>query len=297
MSSKNVENTVIGKEILNYRIISLIGRGGMGDVYLAEHVVIRNEKVAIKIIKANMVNDFTRRLLRDEAGHLAGLKHANIVSFNNYHTDAAGSIYLIMEYADGRNLEDYIKNVSGLIVEDKIGPMFEPILDAVGYAHRKKVLHRDIKPANVVITSEGVPMILDFGIAQIIKDQNDDNDTHFIMGTPAYMSPEQVRGERLDERSDIYSLGVLLHHMLTGCCPYDTHSLSEEEINAKVTREPLPRIRTFYKYVSDKLQVIVDKATAKKTDERYATCEEFKRELHETLYPQKRASWLSRLFS
>lgn len=288
---------MIGKEILNYRIISLIGRGGMGDVYLAEHVVIRNEKVAIKIIKSNMVNDFTRRLLRDEAEHLAGLKHANIVSFNNYHTDAAGSIYLVMEYADGHNLENYIKKVSGLIVEDKIGPMFEPILDAVGYAHRKKVLHRDIKPANVVITSEGVPMILDFGIAQIIKDQNDDNDTHFIMGTPAYMSPEQVRGEHLDERSDIYSLGVLLHHMLTGCCPYDTHSLSEAEINAKVTGEPLPRMRTFYKYVSDELQVVVDKATAKNPAERYPTCEEFKRELHETLYPQKRASWLSRLFS
>ena len=226
---------MIGKEILNYRIISLIGKGGMGSVYLAEHTLIKNERVAIKVINANMINDFTRNLLRDEAEHLAALNHPNIVAFKNYHIDKAGNIYLIMEYADGKSLEDYIKNVNGLIVEDRICPIFEPILDAVGYAHkgsktRKKILHRDIKPANIVITTEGTPKILDFGIAKVIKNQSEEELDSVVMGTPSYMSPEQVKGEHLDERSDIYSLGVLLHHMMTGNPPYDTTTLTEQPL-------------------------------------------------------------------
>ena len=135
---------MIGKEILNYRIVSVLGKGGMGSVYIAEHTLINNERVAIKVINANMANDFTKSLLKDEAEHLAGLNHPNIVSFKNYHIDKEGNIYLIMEYAEGKNLEDFIKNVNGLVVEDRICPLFEPILDAVGYAHKKKILHCDI---------------------------------------------------------------------------------------------------------------------------------------------------------
>ncbi len=282
---------MIGKEILNYRIVSLIGKGGMGSVYLAEHTLIKNEKVAIKVINANMANDFTRSLLREEAEHLAGLKHPNIVAFKNYHIDEAGNIYLIMEYADGVSLEDYIKNVNGLIVEDKVCAIFEPILDAVGYAHKNRILHRDIKPANIIITKEGIPKILDFGIAQIIKNQGEDNQDNLIMGTPSYMSPEQVKGEHLDERSDIYSLGVLLHHMLTGNPPYDTTTLTEQDINEKVVEEPLPRMKTFYKYVSDKVQKVVDKATAKDPKDRYQSCEEFKKSLHRAIYPPQMPKW------
>lgn len=283
---------MIGKEILNYRIVSLIGKGGMGTVYLAVHKLISKEQVAIKVINADMANDFTRNLLRDEAQHLAGLKHTNIVGFKNYHIDDAGNIYLIMEYADGKNLEDYIMNVNGLVVEDRICPLFEPILDAVGYAHRHKILHRDIKPANVVITTEGVPKILDFGIAKVLKQQGDEDGDNMVMGTPSYMSPEQVKGEHLDERSDIYSLGVLLHHILTGNPPYDTTTLTEHEINDKVIQEPLPRMRLFYKYVSEGVQKVVDKATAKDPNDRYQTCEEFKKDLHRTLNPWKMPMWM-----
>lgn len=287
---------MIGKEILNYRIISLIGKGGMGSVYLAEHILIKNEKVAIKVINANMVNDFTRNMLRDEAEHLAALNHPNIVAFKNYHIDKSGNIYLIMEYADGKSLEDYVKNINGLIVEDRICPIFEPILDAVGYAHkgsktRKKILHRDIKPANIVITTEGIPKILDFGIAKVIKSQSEEEADSLVMGTPSYMSPEQVKGEHLDERSDIYSLGVLLHHMMTGNPPYDTTTLTEQEINTKVVEEPLPRMKTFYKYVSEDIQRIVDKATAKNPADRYQTCEEFKKALHKAINPTPIPKW------
>ena len=134
---------MIGKEILNYRIIQFIGAGGMGAVYLAENKFISKQKVAVKVIKANMANSFTRQLLKDEAEKLAELNHPNIVAFHNYHIDEEGNIYLIMEYADGKDLDTYIRNVSGLIVENRICPLFEPILDGVGYAHKHGILHRD----------------------------------------------------------------------------------------------------------------------------------------------------------
>ena len=280
-------DNLIGKEILNYRIVSLIGKGGMGSVYLAEHKFIDKQKAAVKVINANMANDFTRQMLKEEAEHLAGLHHHNIVTFHDYHIDEAGNIYLVMEYADGKSLEDFILNVNGLVVEDRICPLFEPILDAVGYAHKKGILHRDIKPANVVITTDGVPKILDFGIAKIIKNGGEEDGDNLIMGTPSYMSPEQVRGEHLDERSDIYSLGVLLHQMLTGNAPYDTTTLTEQDINKKVVEEPLPRLRTYYKYVSERVQKVVDKATAKNPKDRYQNCEEFKKALHRAVYPPK----------
>lgn len=277
-------------EVLNYRIVKLIGKGGMGSVYLAEHKTISNQKAAIKVINADMVNDFTRERLRQEARHLADLHHANIVSLFDYHVDDKGNVYLIMSFAEGKNLEDYILEDSGLIVEDRICQLFEPILDAVGYAHKHGIIHRDIKPSNVIITPEGSAQILDFGISTIVHDNGKEEDD-FIMGTPSYMSPEQVKGEKVDERSDIYSLGVMLHQMLTGNPPYDTTTLTEVEINQKVVEEPLPRLRSYYKYVSDRVQKVVDKATAKNPDDRYQTCEEFKKALHKAVYPPKIPTW------
>lgn len=276
---------MIGKEILNYTIVSLLGKGGMGSVYLAEHKYIKQQKVAIKVINGNMINDFTRQRLAEEADRLARLNHPNIVHFINYHIDEAGSIYLIMEYADGHSLENYIRDVSGLIVEEKICPFFEPLLDAFDYAHRHKIIHKDIKPSNIIITNEGVPKILDFGIAALLDEGGEETDKDVIMGTPSYMSPEQVRGESLDQRSDIYSLGVLLHQMLTGNPPYDTTTLTEHQIYKHVVEDTLPRMKTYYKYVSDKVQTVVDKATNKKKELRYQSCQEFKKALHNAIYP------------
>lgn len=283
---------MIGKEILNYTVISFIGKGGMGSVYLGEHKYIKNQKVAIKVINKEMVNSFTKKRLEEEAIYLAGLNHQNIVHFQDYHIDDEGNLYLIIEYADGMTLDKYIQNVSGLIVEDRICALFEPILDAVGYAHKHKVVHLDIKPANIIITNEGIPKVLDFGIAKIMnEDENAGQDDELIMGTPSYMSPEQVKGEKLDGRSDIYSLGVLLHQMMTGNAPYDITTMKEHEINKMVVEEPLPRMQTYYKYISDRVQAVVDKATAKRREERFQSCEEFKRALHKAIYPPKIPIW------
>lgn len=281
-----------GKEILNYIIQSLIGKGGMGSVYLAEHKFIKGQMAAIKVINANMLNDYTRKKLLEEATNQSKLGHQNIAHFQNFHIDESGNAYLIMEYADGLSLEDYINTVSGLIVEDRICPLFEPILDAIGYAHKHKILHCDIKPANIVVTKDGTPKVLDFGIAKIINEEGVAEEDNMIAGTPSYMSPEQVRGEQMDARSDIYSLGVLLHQMLTGNAPYDTTTLTEHDINKKVVEEPLPRLRTYYKYVSEKVQKVVDKATAKDPKNRYQNCAEFKKELHNAIYPPKVSRWV-----
>ena len=278
---------MIGKEILNYTIISMIGKGGMGSVYMAEHKFIKQQKVAIKVINANMINDFTRQRLAEEADRLARMNHPNIVHFVNYHIDEAGNIYLIMEYADGYNLEDYMKKVSGLIVEEKICPMFEPLLDAFDYAHKHKIVHKDIKPSNIIITKEGTPKILDFGIAAFLDEGGKSDDKDIVMGTPSYMSPEQVKGKSLDQRSDIYSLGVMLHQMMTGNPPYDTTTMTEHEIYKHVVEEELPKMKTYYKHISDKVQAVVDKATNKKPELRYQSCQDFKKALHNAIYPPK----------
>ena len=211
---------MIGKEVLNYVIVSEIGIGGMGTVYLAEHKFIKNQKVAIKVIKGNRINEAAKQRLKEEAEHLAGLNHPNIVKFLNYDIDQDGNVYLIMEYAEGDTLDKYIRTKTGLIVESRILPLFEPILDAFDYAHKHHVIHRDIKPSNIIITNEGVPKVLDFGISTIMDEGKDPNAQEaYIMGTPSFMSPEQVRGKGIDTRSDIYSLGVMLHQMLTGNAP------------------------------------------------------------------------------
>lgn len=280
---------MIGKEVLNYTITKCVGKGGMGSVYVGVHKYVTQKKVAIKVINNDMVNDFTRSKIREEAEHLAALNHENIVKFQNLHIDEEGNVMLVMEYADGYSLDKYIETISGLIVEDRICPIFEPILDGIGYAHKHKIIHKDIKPSNIIINSEGVPKILDFGIASIIKEGNEKED--LIMGTPSYMSPEQIRGAHIDERSDIYALGVLLHQLLTGNAPYDTTTLSESQIQQKVVEEQLPRMKTYYKYVSDKVQNVVDKATAKDPKDRYQTCAEFKAALHKAIYPPKIPVW------
>jgi serine/threonine protein kinase len=258
----------------NYQIQRPIGKGGMGMVYLAIHAQI-GRKVAIKELHKNFVGDLAlRERFRNEATLLAQLEHPHIVKLYDY-IEKPDALYLIMEYVDGMPLEAYIEQISGPIPEKKAIQLLLKILDALAYAHQKDIVHRDIKPSNIMITHSGEVKILDFGIAKAINNPNSQlTDVGVRMGTLYYMSPEQLRGQRLDARSDLYSLGVTFFQMLTAHCPYPPE-LSEFEVSQKIVQEPLPRARSLYPGVSDGLQAVLDKATAKLPDQRFQSAEAF----------------------
>jgi len=278
---------MIGKQILNYRIESLIGKGGMGSVYLASNINI-DHKVAIKVLNPELThNEQIRKRFQREASTLASFDHPNIVKFLNFVENEDG-IFLIMEYVRGRTLDDLITNETGPMNEEKTLSIFSPILDAFSYAHAQGIVHRDIKPSNILITSENKVKILDFGIARIIKETVPGmTEIGTKMGTAMYMSPEQVRGREVSKRSDIYSLGVVLHQIVTGRAPFDDTTMSEFDINVKVVEEQLPRAKEFYPFVSDKIQAIIDKAVEKDPDKRYQECDDFKYHLTKVIKPEE----------
>ncbi len=265
---------MIGKNILNYEIKKLLGEGGMGNVYLAEHAQI-GRKVAIKSLHQQLVkNEGLRARFKNEASTMAHLQHPKIVTLYDYVEEADG-LYLVMEYVEGLPLDEYIKEKSGPIPSEKAIPMMIQILDAFSYAHSKGIVHRDIKPSNILISSNGDIKILDFGIAKMmIEAGNKLTKTGTQMGTVFYMSPEQVQGKDIDIRSDIYSLGVTFYQMLTGISPYDGMT-TEYEIYSKILAEPLPAARSLYPGVPDFLDKVILKATAKNKEDRFQNCEEF----------------------
>lgn len=271
-------------DILNYKIIRLLGSGGMGSVYLAANVNI-DQQVAIKVIRPEYAkNPAIRSRFKKEAELLCSLDHPGIVKFLNY-IETESSLFLIMEYVKGTTLKDYIEKKNGLIVESKAWPILQEILDAFSYAHSNGIIHRDIKPSNIMITEDGHAKIMDFGIAGIVNDGN--SGMEMAGGTPAYMSPEQVYGNSVDERSDIYSLGVLIFNMLSGKAPYDSTRLTDFTIKSKVVKEQLPRLKEFYPYVSENIQKVVDKATEKDPAKRYPDCKSLKNDIKKAIAPDK----------
>lgn len=278
---------MIPVDLLNYQLIRLLGRGGMGEVYLARNKNIE-QLVAVKALHPKYGNNpMLRARFKQEAVMLNTLNHPNIVKFLNFVENEYG-VFLIMEYVDGYTLEEYITKKNGLIVEEKAFPMFAEILSAFSYAHQRGIIHRDIKPSNIFLGKDGHIKVMDFGIAQIISEVNKESGGS-SMGTPAYMSPEQVFGQKLDQRSDIYSLGVLFHQMLTGRAPYDSTTMSELEIKGHVVNENLPRMKNYYPYISDGLQAVVDKATAKSPENRFANCDEMFKAVKAVLAPEKKS--------
>lgn len=274
---------MIPTDILNYRIVRHLGSGGMGSVYLAVNTNI-DQQVAIKVLRPEVArNAALRARFKQEAEMLCSLDHPGIVKFLNY-VETAEGVFLIMEYVKGMTLEDFISKKNGLIVESKAYPLICEILDAFAYAHSKGIVHRDIKPANIIIQDDGHIKIMDFGIAQIVSEANV-TDSKAIMGTPAYMSPEQIYGKDIDARSDIYSIGVLIHNMLTGRAPYDSTLLTAQEIKRRVVKDNMPRMAETYPYISDKIQAVVDKATQKVPEARYQSCLEMKSAVKKAIAP------------
>jgi serine/threonine protein kinase len=276
---------MIGNKILNYTIISLIGEGGMGSVYLAEHSQM-NRKVAIKVLHPQYTKiEEIKVRFKNEASTMAHLQHPNIVTLLDYIEDETG-MYLIMEFIQGTPLDEYILNKTGPMPEEKAVPIMLQVLSAFSYAHAQKVVHRDIKPANIIVCDDGTVKILDFGIARLLGEGNQNlTKTGTQMGTVFYMSPEQVQGKKVDHRSDIYSLGVTFYQMLTGVNPYKGLT-TDYEVYSRIVKEDLPDPLSVYPGVPEYFKQILDKALAKDIEKRFQNCDEFSLAIKEKNIPK-----------
>jgi serine/threonine protein kinase/tetratricopeptide (TPR) repeat protein len=224
---------MIGQHIGLYKITREIGRGGMGTVYLATRDDDQFEQqVAIKVVRRGMDTDLVLARFRNERQILAGFDHPNIARLFDGGSTASGLPYFIMEYVEGQPIDAYCDN-HRLPTAARL-ELFRTVCSAVLYAHQHLVIHRDIKPSNILVTAEGVPKLLDFGIAKLLNSEATEGAaTTAIMQrlmTPEYASPEQVLGERITTVSDVYSLGVLLYELLSGHSPYHFKTLLAQDI-------------------------------------------------------------------
>ncbi len=237
-----------GQAIGRYRIIKEIGRGGMGAVYLAERADDEyQQQVAIKVIKRGYDTDEVRRRFRNERQILARLEHPNIARLLDGGTTEDGLAYFVMEYVEGQPLNEYADTHKLSTVERL--KLFRIICAAVTHAHQNLVVHRDLKPSNILVTSEGTPKLLDFGIAKLLHgDTHSEADTmtatNLRVLTPEYASPEQVRGLPVTTATDVYSLGVLLYELLTGHRPYRLKNRHPQEIERVICEEQPDRPST-----------------------------------------------------
>lgn len=258
---------VIGKLLGDrYEILEQIGGGGMALVYKAKDVYL-NRMVAIKILREQFTSDdeFVARFRR-EAQAVASLSHSNIVSIYDVGQDK-DTYYIVMELVEGRDLKELIKENSPFSVKESLD-IAAQICDALAHAHEHKIIHRDVKPHNIIITSDGKAKVTDFGIARAVSTATVTH-TGNIMGSVHYFSPEQARGEIADEKSDIYSLGVVIYEMLTGKLPFEGESPISVALN-KIQNDPVPP-RQFNAEIEEALEKVILRAMAKDPQKRYST--------------------------
>ena len=258
-------NTTIGK----YKITRLIGEGGMAAVYVGEHIKLGTE-AAIKVLNPILsANKQIHERFVNEAKLMASLNHPNIAKVIDYE-ETDNVLAIVMEFLEGEDLSAVIKK-NGALPENEVMNYLKQSLSALDYAHSKGIVHRDIKPSNIFVLPDGRIKILDFGIAKLFGEGNEMTQTGTQIGTPIYMSPEQVKSDKsIDHRSDIYSLGVTMFYAINGKPPYDANTTSQFDIFNKIVYEPLPDLQG-----SGKFNELVKKACAKDKDQRFADCKQW----------------------
>ena len=234
----------IGRRLGSYEILAQIGSGGMGEVYRAARVDQEyRQQVAIKLVRAGQESSFIANRLRAERQILASFAHPNIARLLDGGTTEEGIPYLVMELIDGRPITAYCDE-QRLDTSARLR-LFTQVCSAVQYAHQRMVIHRDLKPSNILVTPDGVPKLLDFGIAKILEPGSmgvtaDLTVNAFAILTPQYASPEQFTGGTVTAVSDVYSLGVILYELLTGLRPYSVAGVlgTPEVAKSVLTHEP-----------------------------------------------------------
>src|SRR5262245_29585232 len=255
-----------------YQLIEAIGHGGMATVYKA-HQETLDRFVAVKVLLSNRDPQFAARFKR-EARAIAALQHHNILPIYDY-GEQDGLLYFVMQYVD-----------TGVTLHDMLGRPIAPIeslrltghvLHALDYAHARNVVHRDIKPANILLPSPTWALLADFGIAKLLNDSQHLTMTGFIIGTAAYMAPEQAAGKPIDARTDLYSLGVVLYEMLTGQVPFDAET--PMAMLTKHVYEPPPPPRTLNPALSPVVEAMLLRALEKDPGQRYQSAAEMSADL------------------
>jgi non-specific serine/threonine protein kinase/serine/threonine-protein kinase len=277
---------LIGRRLGAYRIDRLIGQGGMGVVYSGRRDDGHYEQeVAIKLIAMSGFPDRARQRFQQERQILASLEHPCIARLLDAGTSEEGLPYLVMELVDGVPVDTFCDR-RGIDLDGRLR-LVGRICDAVQHAHQHLVVHRDLKPSNVLVTPGGVPKLLDFGIAKLLGDGAGDGTTMPLM-TPEYASPEQIRGEAISTATDVYTLGVLLYRLLTGCPPYEPRADRPHDLaRAICDDEPRPpgtvSVHAFRPRLAGDLDAIVLKALCKDPARRYASVEQFSEDIRRYL--------------
>lgn len=264
-------SSLVGKTLSNrYVIEEMLGQGGMSAVYKATDPNLKRV-VAIKVIHSHLSSDkdFVKRF-EEEAAAVAQLRHPGIIQVHDFNRDD-DTYYMVLEFVPGETFQDHLKRLTDQgrkLSPTKAAEYMAAICDAVDYAHQRGMVHRDIKPANLMLNTLGQAILMDFGIAKIVGSQRH-TATGAVVGTAMYMSPEQIKGEQPDRRTDIYSLGVTLFEMVGGRPPFEADSAMT--LMMMHMHDPVPNVKALNPDVPDALVNVINKALAKDPNDRYQT--------------------------
>jgi eukaryotic-like serine/threonine-protein kinase len=264
-----------------YKILKELGRGAMGLVYLGKDPTIQRF-VAIKTMRLDQIDEVkkpqeTKSRFFREAESAGRLSHPNIVTiYDAGEQDELG--YIAMELVEGKSLKEWSRKPNLMPVAEVVQTLCT-VADALDYAHQQGVVHRDIKPANIMITKDRLVKVMDFGIAKMASSNKTQTDV--VLGTPTYMSPEQIAGKKVDGRSDVFSLGIVFFELLTGQPPYTADNLSA--LLFAIAHQPHPELQTVRQDLPPMFQEVLNRALQKELPQRYRRAGEFAQDLRACL--------------